>query len=385
MPDRPLRVALYTEVFLPKIDGIVRIMCLTLEHLRRIGAEAIVFAAGDHVESYAGYPVVSIRGMPFPLYPELTMAIPGKRHRQQLAQFDPDLVHVLNPAFTGTRGIHHARALDKPVIASFHTNVMAGAKFYGLGFLEAPLWQIHRLIYQQADHVLATSRHMVQELEAHGFGGVGLWRRGVHAGQFAPAFRSDQMRARISSGNSDQTILLYVGRLAAEKRIEAIRDILDAVPGTHLALVGDGPHRPKLEAHFAGRSVSFNGYMSGEDLSAAYASADIFVFPASPFETFGLVAAEAMASGLAVVSSRVGGMPEIITHGESGYLFPWDDSDAMIAHVRDLVEHPHRRVQIGQAARQAIAPLTWTAIMDELFTTYEDVISAHQTRRRHSA
>lgn len=385
MSQRALRVALYTETFLPKIDGIVRIICLTLEHLQRIGAEAILFAAGEHIDSYAGYPVISVQGMPFPLYPELSIAFPTSQHKKLLADFNPDVVHVLNPVFLGTRGIHHARELDKPVIASFHTNVMEAAEFYGLGLLKEPLWQIHRLIYKQADHVLATSKHMVSELEAHDFGSVGLWRRGVHAQRFSPDFASADMRARISGGNADKTILLYVGRLAAEKRIEEIAKILDAVPNTHLALVGDGPHRQKLEKIFEGRSVTFNGYMSGDDLSAAYASADIFVFPSSKFETFGLVAAEAMASGLAVASSRVGGLPEIITSGENGYLFEWDDSASMIEQVRDLVQNPEKRCLFAERGRASISQLTWESIMDELFMTYEAVIQMVESQNLQTA
>jgi glycosyltransferase involved in cell wall biosynthesis len=377
----PIRVALFTETFLPKLDGIVRILCLTLDHLKRIGAEAIVFAPGEHVASYAGFPVHSIPGVTFPLYPELTLALPGKRTRDIIEDFDPTLVHVLNPTISGIRGMQFARSLDKPLVASFHANIMEGAAHYGLGFLKTPLWHYHRLIYNQADHILATSKHMVSELEAHGFNNVGLWRRGVHAGRFSPDFASRDMRDRISGGNADQTLLLYVGRLAPEKQIHQIAPILDAIPGTHLALVGDGPYRSKLEEIFAGKSVTFNGYMTGETLSAAYASADIFVFPSSMFETFGLVVAEAMAAGLPVVSSRVGGVPEIITHGENGYMVEVDDIGAMIEHVRLLANDADRRAAFGELARKAVAPLTWTAIMDELFEVYREVIDEYEATR----
>jgi glycosyltransferase involved in cell wall biosynthesis len=165
-----------------------------------------------------------------------------------------------------------------------------------------------------------------------------------------------------------------VGRLAAEKQIEQILDVLDNVPNTHLALVGDGPHREKLEEIFAGRNVTFNGYMSGDELSTAYASGDIFVFPSSMFETFGLVVAEAMASGLGVVSSRVGGVPEIIEHGTNGFMFDVNDTQCMIDYVRILAENPAKRLEFGRKARQAVTPLSWDAIMDELFDVYEELI-----------
>lgn len=371
IPNRPpLRVAIFTETFLPKIDGIVRILCITLENLRRIGAEVILFAPGEHVESYEGYPIVSISGVSFPFYPELTVSIPGNKTKQQLIDFKPDIVHVLHPTFTGTRGIHFAQELGVPIVASFHTNVMEGAEYYGMGFLKEPLWQIHRLIYKPADIVMATSRHTVSELEKNGFGDVQLWRRGVDVNRFSPAYATDEMRYRLSGGNPEKTIIMYIGRLAAEKQIDQLVHILDNVPNTHLALVGDGPYRPNLEEIFAGRYVTFMGYMDGDDLSTAYASGDIFVFSSSMFETFGLVVAEAMASGLSVVASRVGGVPELITQGENGLMFEVDNTEQMVEHVQTLVNNPDMRQIFGQRARETVMPLSWEAIMDELFDVY---------------
>jgi glycosyltransferase involved in cell wall biosynthesis len=137
-----------------------------------------------------------------------------------------------------------------------------------------------------------------------------------------------------------------------------------------------------LEEAFAGRSVTFTGYRSGEDLSRAYASADIFMFPSSTIETFGLVAAEAMASGLAVVSSNVGGVPELIESGVNGYLFDVDDLDTMIDQVRTLVENPEKRRAMSHAARETVCRSSWEEVMDELLLTYDQII--HQYHRRAS-
>jgi glycosyltransferase involved in cell wall biosynthesis len=243
---------------------------------------------------------------------------------------------------------------------------------------EGVLWHLHRLAYRQADVVLATSRHAVADLEAHGFGTVKLWRRGVDWEQFSPAFASDAMRRRMTDDQPGKTLLLSAGRLAPEKQVEQIRHVLDAVPGVHLAIVGDGPHRAALEQTYAGYPVTFMGYMSGDDLSAAYASADLFLFPSSSIETFGLVAAEAMASGVPVVASRVGGMPEIIESGVNGYLFPENDTAKMVEQARDLIEHPDKRRAFGERARQSISRLSWHAIMDELFALYTDLMPSHQ-------
>ena len=372
------RIAIFTETFLPKLDGMVTITRLLLEHLRRVDADVILFAAGERVSEYAGYPVVSMPGVPAPMYPELQLALPGRAVRQRLIDFDPDVIHVMNPVMSGLRGVQFARQMRKLLVMSFHTHLMQMARFYGYGMFEGLLWWLHRQAYRRADVVMATSKHAAADLTAHGFGDVWVWRRGVDVARFSPSFATDAMRRRLSDNQPEKTLLLSAGRLAPEKQVEQIRPVLDALPGVHLAIVGDGPYRRELERVYAGYPVTFAGFMTGDELSAAYASADIFVFPSSSIETFGLVAAEAMASGVATVASRVGGMPEIIESGVNGYLFTENDTAHMVELVRDLVENPARRRAFGVRGRQTLEKISWTAIMDELFAVYDTVIAEHQ-------
>jgi glycosyltransferase involved in cell wall biosynthesis len=267
------------------------------------------------------------------------------------------------------------------VVLSFQAHVMEMANFYGLGLIQEPLWHLHRYVYSQADYRLAPSKRIVSELMQRGFGDVGLWRRGVDVERFSPTYADEAMRYELSGGKPDKTILLSVGRLAPEKQVERIRPVLDAVPNAHLAIVGDGPYRPELEKAFAGRSVTFTGYKSGVELSKAYASADIFMFPSSTIETFGLVAAEAMASGLAVVSSRVGGVPELIEQGVNGCMFEVNDQAAMIAQVKDLVNNSDKRRAMAQAARQTVCKLSWEEVNNELLRTYQAIIHAYRQQK----
>ena len=308
------------------------------------------------------------------------MSIPGKRTYEVLADFHPDIIHVSNPALTGVIGMGFGRRLGIPVIASFQAHVMQMARFYGLGLLESPLWWLHRQVYRRADAVIAPSKRIAAELEAHNFGPVGLWRRGVQWDRFSPALADPALREMLTDSHPERVLLLSVGRLAPEKQVEHLVPVLDAVPNVHLAIVGDGPHRDKLEQVFAGKPVTFTGYKTGDELNAIYASADVFMFPSSPIETFGLVAAEAMASGLPVIASRVGGMPEIVEDGVTGFIHESGDTEAIVAAVRMLAADPDRRRAMSQAARHAAEHWSWTEVMDELFEKYRAVIADYHAR-----
>jgi glycosyltransferase involved in cell wall biosynthesis len=202
---------------------------------------------------------------------------------------------------------------------------------------------------------------------------VGLWKRGVDPERFDPRFRNAEMRYQLSSGHPEDIVLLYVGRLSSEKKIDQLRNVLQAVPNSRLAVVGDGPARDDLKAYFAGTNTTFMGYMKGEALSQAYASADIFVFP-SALETFGLVVVEAMAAGLPVVASRVGGVRDVVEEGRTGYTFDVGDTAALIDGIRQIASSRERIDHMGKAARAFAETQTWPAMMDEVIDLYARLI-----------
>jgi glycosyltransferase involved in cell wall biosynthesis len=246
-----------------------------------------------------------------------------------------------------------------------------------MGFLEPVVWWYTRTAFNAADYALAPSRRVQDDMLAHGVRQVGLWRRGVDADQFHPRRSNHAMRARLTDGHPDAPILLYVGRLASEKQIDQLRPVLERVPDVRLAIVGDGPARQELQQHFAGTRTTFAGYLRGEELWSAYASADIFVFP-SAMETFGLVLIEAMAAGLPVVTSRVGGVDDMVRPGVNGYAFHVGDVRGMINGVRAILSDPSKRRVMGRNARLYAETQTWPAMMDELVSCYDDLIAGRE-------
>ena len=368
-----MRIALFTETFLPKVDGIVTRLRHTIEHLERNGDRVLVVAPEGGLTEYKGAKVYGVPGMPLPLYPELKLALPPLGTKKALEDFQPDLIHVVNPAFLGVGGIYYAKTMNVPLVASYHTHLPQYLHHYGLGALEGLLWELLKAAHNKAQLNLCTSSVMVEELLAHGIERVNLWQRGVDTEMFQPHLASTQMRSRLTQGNPEDPLLLYVGRVSAEKQIDEIEPVLAAIPQARLAIVGDGPHREALEAHFAGTKTNFVGYLQGLELAAAFASADAFVFP-SRTETLGLVLLEAMAAGCPVVAARSGGIPDIVTDGVNGYLFEPDDPNGAIAATKSLLSATQTREQLRSNARNEAEQWGWAAATQQLQNYYRRVL-----------
>lgn len=370
-----MRIALFTETFLPKVDGIVTRLRHTVDYLQRLGDQVLVFAPEGGIREYRGAKVEGIPGFPLPLYPELKLAIPRPTIRQSLELFQPDLIHVVNPAVLGLAGLYYAKTLDIPLLASYHTHLPKYLQHYGLGMLEGFLWELLKAGHNQAQLNLCTSSAMQEELSSHGIERVKVWQRGVDTEMFRPQPVNRAMRDRLTQGHPDDPLLLYVGRLGAEKEIDRIRPVLEAIPNARLALVGDGPHRQELMRFFAGTNTNFVGYLMGEELATAYASADAFVFPSST-ETLGLVLLEAMAAGCPVVAAGSGGITDIVEDGVNGFLFDPRDERGAIAATQRLLASTEIRETLRQNARREAERWGWEAATRQLQMFYRQVGSS---------
>jgi len=374
-----LKIALFTETFLPKVDGIVTRLTKTVQELVAAGDDVLIFCPEGAPPDYCGARVVGVPALPLPLYPELKLALPRPAVAEALERFGPDLVHVVNPAVLGLGGIWLAKTKGYPLVASYHTHLPKYLEHYGMGMLEPLLWELLKAAHNQAVLNLCTSTAMVQELSDKGIQHTALWQRGVDTALFRPELRSQAMRERLLAGRSDTgKLLLYIGRLSAEKQIERIRPVLDAMPDARLALVGDGPYRQQLESLFAGSATHFVGYLAGEQLAAAYASGDAFLFPSST-ETLGLVLLEAMAAGCPCVAANRGGIPDIVSDGLNGCLYEPDGPDggagSLTAATQRLLGDVVAHQQLRLAARQEAERWGWNAATAQLRRYYQQVLS----------
>lgn len=364
-----MRVALITETFLPNVNGVVTTLCRLLEHLRDHGHEAMLFAPEGGPEEYAGAPIVPMRGVPLPRYPELRLTPPQPGLTAQLRRFRPDVVHLAGTVALGVAGRHAALRVGAPLVGAYHTDFPAYTAHYGIGCVRALLYRYLRWVHNSCAVTLCPSSATLAELRANGFRRLRLWGRGVDTARFHPRHRNAAWRESVGA-RPDERVLLYVGRLAPEKRLDLLADALPSMPGTRLVFVGDGPARAGLERRLAGASAHFAGYLRGDELATAYASADLFVFP-SDTETFGQVIQEAMASGLPVVAARAGGAIDLVRDGATGALFTPGHPGELRSRVGEILAAPERAAAMGAAGRVTAERRSWERVMGQLIGHYE--------------
>eukprot|EP00956_Cyclotella_meneghiniana_P019905 scaffold34580_cov61-Cyclotella_meneghiniana.AAC.2 len=228
-------------------------------------------------------------------------------------------------------------------------------------------WAALRYTHSRADLTLVTSPQMKEELEANGIPRVEVWRKGIDTIKFQPKFKSTEFRRRMLGLVDDESqkkdngelLLVYVGRLGAEKRLKDIKPMLERLPNARLCIVGKGPQEEELKEYFEGTNTVFTGQLTGDDLSAAFASADVFIMP-SDSETLGFVVLESMASGVPVIGCKAGGIPDLIRDGDTGFLVEAGDIDGYVKCIETLSDEKYR-AEMGKRARAEAELWGWEA------------------------
>lgn len=235
-----------------------------------------------------GYPIEHTQGFVFPLYDHisLTFDLPEMKGAKMMERRRPDIIHVTSPGFMLFAGLFYARVMRIPLLLSYHTHLPLYGRNY-LGFIpgiEEMSWATLRWVHSRADLTLVTSPQMKAEFDAHDIPRVDVWRKGIDTVRFDPKFKSADMRSKMTNGNPDDFLMVYVGRLGAEKRLKDIRPVLEKLPGARLCIVGTGPQADELKEYFEGTNTVFTGQLSGDELSSAFASADAFMMPSDSGE-----------------------------------------------------------------------------------------------------
>jgi glycosyltransferase involved in cell wall biosynthesis len=289
-----MRIAIVTDAWAPQVNGVVRTLEAVIAELRAGGHEVLVV-------SPSGAP-----SLPCPTYPEIRLALmtPATVGRR-IAAFGAEAVHIATEGPLGLCARRWCRARRLPFTTAYHTQFpdYVAAR---TGADPEWVWRYVRWFHEPAAAVLASTATIERTLRAHGLERVRRWGRGV-----GPAFRplgaAEPRMAAARRAAGGAPVLLHVGRVAVEKNIEAF--LAAEVAGVKV-VVGDGPARAALERRFP--HALFLGALFGDELAAAYRSADALVFP-SRTDTFGLVMIEALACGTPVAAYPVPGPIDVLT------------------------------------------------------------------------
>jgi len=379
---RPLRIALVTETYPPEVNGVALTVARIADGLRQRGHPLQLVRPRQDGDAAPRGRELLLRGAPIPCYPHLRLGLPAARRlREAWRGWRPDLVHVATEGPLGASAVRVARELELPVTSDFRTNFQAYSAHYRLGWLRGVILAYLRRFHNRTGCTMVPTEALRAELQAAGFERTLVVARGVDTQLFDPARRSEALRQHWGVA-ADTRVVLYVGRLAAEKNLDALLQAFAAMrridAGLRLVLVGDGPLRGALQQRCP--EALFAGQRSGVDLAAHYASADLFLFP-SLTETFGNVTPEAMASGLPVLAFDHAAAGQLIEHGHSGWLAPHGDGAAFVQLAQTLAREPAAARRAGQAARLAALELGWDGIVRQVEAVF---ISTLIARRRQS-
>jgi glycosyltransferase involved in cell wall biosynthesis len=308
------------------------------------------YPAGDP----AGVDELRIPSLGFPPYPTIRISWPrAGRVTAHLDDFEPDLIHVATEGPLGLLGRHYALSRRRALVTSFHTDFPGYCAHYGAPALEPLVWRWLTWFHRPAGLTHTPGRAICAELARRGIGHAVVWGRAVDSGHFNPDRRSHGVRLAMGVAD-DQVLVLHVGRLAPEKNLEvligAARLTRESLGRVVFAIAGEGPMESRVAARAAW--VRRLGFLDRDTLAVLLASADVCVLP-SMTETCGLVAHEAMASGLAVIAADAGGFRDAIRSGEDGLLVPGDDPQAFATAIARLAHDPSERRRLGLAARAA--------------------------------
>ena len=291
MTDSIRRITLVTDAWSPQINGVVTTLTQLVNHLRENGIDVDVIQPSDYPH------------FPMPTYPEIPVVWRAKGLKQRILDFKPDAIHIATEGALGIRARRIAIRQNWPFTTAYHTKYPEYlAKRFPIPQSWVYAWL--RRFHRKATRTFAPAQAIIDELYKHGFEHLVMMSRGVDQTIFNP-----QQRIKLPY---PKPILLYVGRIAVEKNIDAFLQL--DIPGTKL-LVGEGPAHAELEKRYP--DAIFVGAKKGKELAQFYASADVMVFP-SLTDTFGLVNIEAMACGTPVAAFPVTGPIDIIQPSING-------------------------------------------------------------------
>ncbi|MAY75669.1 MAG: hypothetical protein CMJ31_13320 [Phycisphaerae bacterium] len=367
--ERPMRVSLFTDT-VADVNGVCRFIQNVAEQAHASGRDLEVITSTRKKLPATLTPNVYNFDPTFataiPKYDNLDISLPPiMKILRHCNEHQPDVIHISTPGPVGCVGFLAAKMLRIPVLGVYHTDFPAYIdQLFDDDGLHKLSIQFMRAFYKPFSAIFTRSEDYVDSLAK-----VGLPRDrmvslmpGFDSSMFHTRHRDLSIWKRLGV-DKDRVKILYVGRVSVEKNMPLLTQIWksarkrlrDAGIRAELVVVGDGPYREEMARELKGKDATFLGFRYGEELSAIYASCDLFCFP-STTDTLGQVVMESQGSGLPVIVSDEGGPKEVVQHGRTGFVIPASDPDAWIEHLVTLATDRERCKTMGAAAHASMQP-----------------------------
>ncbi|KAJ6628565.1 hypothetical protein B0H10DRAFT_1990449 [Mycena sp. CBHHK59/15] len=412
-----LKVAIITENFLPKIDGVTVTLAHLLDHFQANGVKAILLGPESGMDEYAGCRIFGASGIPLKAYPGLKINFMPPSFIRTLREFDPDVIHLVDPIWLGVQALALVKILfpGTPVVTSQDTNLPTYATVFGFPYFRRRIWRVSSCVHSFAKFTLVPSTSTASILRRKGFANLRVCDRGVDPDLFNPSLRNSDLRESWGMQPGDLAVL-SVGRLSPEKNLPLLIEAFsllspDIRKRAILVFVGDGPLASQLQQLCFSKGIRaiFLGQVTGIALGETFASADIMSSP-SFTETLGQTTLEALASKLPVVGLFAEGTSDLVTHLTNGLLLDvhatvepteswkpsqpldspaqvacydscahlmWPSSNAFLTIARrysalldHLICHPTLRLTMGSAALSTVGEYTWERCAGNILSVY---------------
>ncbi|MCL4365261.1 MAG: glycosyltransferase [Candidatus Marsarchaeota archaeon] len=385
---RRLNIAFYTDVYLPGVDGVVTSTLNFKDELERKGHNVYIFASSDskNIRTYSKKNVFLYPGVKFRPYPQYNVALFPYNSIFRLSGLDIDIIHAQTPMVMGFAGLMASKLLRIPFVSTFHTMVTNKPivdTYYPKNrhlrrIATDSLTAYMKVFYNSCDRVIAPSETVRSILHGYGISKLSVVPNGVDTRALNPNISGVTVRRRYGI-NGRERVILYLGRLSREKKLEvllrAVRLLASKNKNIRLLIGGTGPAEHYYTAMARRMGISANttflGFVTADMLPSVYAASDVFCLP-STFETQGIVLLEAMAMGKPVVGADYLAIAELIKNGENGEKFrPGDYTECARKIEKVLNSTGHYK----ENAIRTAAEFSKEKVADTLIDVYNLVLS----------
>ena len=385
MQPSDLRVALFSGNYNYVRDGANQALNRLVGYLLRQGVQVRIYSPTVAEPAFpATGDVVSLPAVPIPGRSEYRMPLAlSAAARRDLAAFDPNVVHVSSPDIVGHRAVSWARRHKVAVVASVHTRFDTYLAYYHLQALEPLARGIMRRFYHRCEVVMAPAPSTAAILRAQRMNrDITIWTRGIDRDQFNPE-RRDMAWRRAQGIADDEMVIAFLGRVVMEKGLDVFADAIHAFAARGLKhrvlVIGEGPARPWFEQQLP--DAIFLGQLTGNDLSRALASTEVFLNP-SVTETFGNVTLEAMACALPVIAAESTGATNLVRNGATGTLVDGGEPDEFADALEAYAKNPGLRRRHGKAGLEIANRMDWDSINAAVVRAYIHAINKRERLTR---